>query len=557
MSSVLTFNYNSTMTNMVNLSGHVGSGIGLLDANLILGFPGNITSKTITSLTRTSTTATLTCPSHGMVAGNLINIQGVTNDVTWNGTWTVATTPTADTLTFTVAAQTSPATTLSTMTFIKIISSLTRSSTTATLTCQGHGIASGATIFISGVQNDPTWNGSWVVTGVTADTLTFTVSSQTTPATSAFGMFIKDISVSSLTRSGTTCSLTSTVPHGHAIGDIIGIYGADSTWNDSYVVATVPDSTHLTFETTGTPTSPASGTISIKCPPLGAKVSGSNLIPSWSKVFSGTNQAIYRSLDVESTQWFLRVDDSTTSYMTVSMLEGYSTFTTGLINQANVYWLKSDSATSPAFRPWMTVGDSKRFYLGMSWSNGSVTWQTVTTYFNLTNVMETYFFGDIIPVKGGDSYHCMIQGGTGTSTAAGQFGYWFVNAFYVVDKSVSYGSYILRSYTQLGVQTSFIKWSLSLVNTMGYTSVPITFPNPGDNGIYVESVWVCQPSSNIRGKVPGLYAPLNGTQWWLASLDKSFIKDGKTLMYVRTNNSTNNYIGGFFIDVTPFVAWSL
>lgn len=551
--SVVTFNYNSTLSNLIPLSGLAGSGISVLDANLITGFPPSTTKQVIVSLTRTSTTATLTSVAHGMVVGNVISIAGINNDLSWNGSWTVATTPTADTLTFTVSAQTTPATTLDTMTFTKVVSSLTRSSTTATLTCQGHGISSGATIFIAGVTNDLSWNGTWLVTGVTTDTLTFTVSSQTTPATSTAttGIIVKDMSVSSLTRSSTTCTLTTPYVHNFNIGDSIGIYGVsnDTSWNNSYIITTIPDSTHLTFETTGTPTSPATGTISVKYPPIGSYVSGGTLLPYWSKVFSATNQAIYRSLDPQSTQCFLRVDDSTVNYMTVSMLEGFSNFTAGLKNRLDVYWMKSDSSLN-YHKPWMIVGDSKRFFLGTSWLNSSISWQGQTLYYNQNNVMDNYFFGDIFSVKAGDSYHCVIQGTTSTSLSSSYFCSPTYNSFYSVDKTTSNGNYILRSYVQLGSQQQCTKWSLSNTNRIGY-DVAITFPNASDNGVYIDAVWVIQSGTTIRGKMPGFFAPITSTQWWFSSFDKSFIKDGRTYMYVRSFWSNYLSFMGFFLDVTP------
>lgn len=551
--SVVTFNYNSTLSNLIPLSGLAGSGISVLDANLITGFPPSTTKKVIASLTRTSTTATLTSVAHGMVVGNVISIAGIRNDLSWNGPWTVATTPTADTLTFTVAAQLTPATTLDTMTFTKVVSSLTRSSTTATLTCQGHGISSGATIFIYGVTNDPSWNGTWVVTGVTTNTLTFTVSSQTTPATSTAttGIILKDMSVTSLTRSSTTCTLTTPYVHNFNVGDSIGIYGVinDTSWNDSYIITTIPDSTHLTFETSGTPTSPATGTIYVKYPPIGSYVSGGTLLPYWSKVFSATNKAIYRSLDPQSTQWFLRVDDSTVNYMTVSMLEGFSNFTTGLKNSVDVYWMKSDSSLN-YHKPWMIVGDSKRFYLGTSWFNGSANWQGLTFYHNQNNVMDNYFFGDILSVKAGDSYHCVIQGTTSTATSASYFCYYSYNSFYSVDKTTSNGNYILRGYFQLGNQIQSSTWSLSNTNQIGNAG-EIKFPNLSDNGVYIDAVWVIESGNTIRGKMPGFFAPINLTQWWFSSFDTSFIKDGRTYMYVRSYSSSGGVFLGFFLDVTP------
>ena len=427
------------------------------------------------------------------------------------------------------------------------------------MTAQSHGIANGSTIHVWGVTNDTNWNGFWVVTGTTTDTLTFTVSSQTTPASSTHvnGMTLTNVSISSLTRASTTATMTTASPHGYAIGDIIGVYGVtnDTTWNDAYVVTSVPTSTTLTFEVSGTPTTPASGTMSFRNPPVGAKASSGALTTSWTKTFSGTNQAIYKSTDVESTQWFLRVDDSNANYMTVSMLEGYTDFTTGLINRQDVYWVKSDTSSS-AIRPWFIIGDSKRFYFGSSWFTGSnPNWQGNTQSLQTHLAFDSYFFGDIISLKPGDAYHCAISGSTSSALSSTYFCSISYNSFWSTNNNVVAGSFIMRSYNQLGSQTNFTRWSLSNVTASGHLNTT-TFPNPSDNGTYIDYVWVFQPTTSVRGRMPGFYAPINQTQWWFTSFDKSFVKDGNTYMYIRSYSSSSAYFTGTFYLVTPTVQWS-
>ncbi len=67
---------------------------------------------TVTSLTRSSTTATATTSvAHGLVVGNTVTISGVTNDTAWNGTYTVTTVPSTTQFRFTVSsARVTPAT---------------------------------------------------------------------------------------------------------------------------------------------------------------------------------------------------------------------------------------------------------------------------------------------------------------------------------------------------------------------------------------------------------------------------------------------------------------
>jgi hypothetical protein len=354
-------------------------------------------------------------------------------------------------------------------------------------------------------------------------------------------------SVSNLSRTGTTCNMTTSTPHGFLIGDIIGVYGADSTWNNLYQVDTVPDSTHLTFETTGTPSSPASGTITVKYPPLGSTLSSGNLITTWSKVFTGTNQAIYRSLDITGTQWFLRVDDSNTKWMVVSILEGYTTFTTGLLNQQNVYWGKSSTADSTA-RPWQIVGDSKRFYHGIRWSNDS---GIITK-----NSHDWSFFGDILTDKPGDAYHCGIIGNYSTDLFTsypqlqGQYNY----TSFCTSNSSTVGSYLLRKYDQLGPQVSFGRFGIIRYDScMGY-SIGIAHPNLSNSGTYLDQQLYVYETTSIRGRMPGMYSPINNIGHNFLDRDSSVIIDGHQFMYFRLYSQGN---GGFFLDATPDIAWSL
>lgn len=70
-----------------------------------------------------------------------------------------------------------------------------------------------------------------------------------------------DLAVSSLTRSSGTVTVTTSASHGYTTGQKINIRGATPTnYNGDWTI-TVTDSTHFTFGITGSPTTPATGTI--------------------------------------------------------------------------------------------------------------------------------------------------------------------------------------------------------------------------------------------------------------------------------------------------------
>jgi len=72
------------------------------------------------------------------------------------------------------------------------------------------------------------------------------------------------ISVSSITRVGTTATVTTGAVHGLSTGQWVGITGAtgaDATLYNGVFQVTVTDTTHYTYTMTGTPTGSATGTI--------------------------------------------------------------------------------------------------------------------------------------------------------------------------------------------------------------------------------------------------------------------------------------------------------
>ena len=82
------------------------------------------------------------------------------------------------------------------------------------------------------------------------------------------GVYITDVpttvntSVSSITRSGTTATATTAVDHALAVGHSVTIAGAVETdYNGVFVVLTAPTSTTFTYTVSGSPTTPATGTI--------------------------------------------------------------------------------------------------------------------------------------------------------------------------------------------------------------------------------------------------------------------------------------------------------
>ncbi len=83
----------------------------------------------------------------------------------------------------------------------------------------------------------------------------------------------KQFSVTSITRAGSTATVTTDDPHELVDGDNISIFGANETEYNVFVdpVVAIPTSTTFTYAVTGTPATPATGTI-IMAPGDGARL---------------------------------------------------------------------------------------------------------------------------------------------------------------------------------------------------------------------------------------------------------------------------------------------
>lgn len=69
------------------------------------------------------------------------------------------------------------------------------------------------------------------------------------------------VAVTSITRSVATATVTTTTPHGYATNNRVNIRGATQTEYNGDFTITVSDATHFTYTVSGTPATPATGTI--------------------------------------------------------------------------------------------------------------------------------------------------------------------------------------------------------------------------------------------------------------------------------------------------------
>jgi hypothetical protein len=170
--------------------------------------------------------------------------------------------------------------------------------------------------------------------------------------------------VQSITLVGTVATANFALAHGFAADGLtkVRIGGANQADYNGDVKIFNVSTLAFSFNVSGTPATPATGTITAKVAPLG-----------WSKAFTGTNKAVYRSNELTGTRLYLRVDDNNPnadSYK-YAQLRGYETMTdvdigTGLFPtaaQLSTGNLLYKSSTSDATtRKWLLVGDGFEFH---------------------------------------------------------------------------------------------------------------------------------------------------------------------------------------------------
>jgi hypothetical protein len=304
--------------------------------------------------------------------------------------------------------------------------------------------------------------------------------------------------ITSITRVGSVATAVADAGHGFRTGDIVQIAGATPSAYNGIVRIREITTTSFKFDVTGDPATPASGAITAKIAPL-----------DWEQAFVATNKVAYRSKDVTSTRLFLRIDETaltgdvnygrgTTSCL-AQLWETLLDIDNGS-GKSEVFWRKS-SAQSAETKPWLLVGDGKRFWLCVAWSS---------TY---PNRYVPYFFGDFSSFKAADAYRCALGGYNDLSynfsdpaTNLALDSVWSVGS--TVGQS---GIWLARDYVQLGAATTAV-WvcGVGAAGVIGMGATSLAYPNPVDNGLYVMPLMIQEKTGpSLRGRVPGLLTPLH------------------------------------------------
>lgn len=328
-------------------------------------------------------------------------------------------------------------------------------------------------------------------------------------------------SVSSISVSSNVATITTSTSHNLTVNDIIVISGAnESIYNDEFRIKAITSSTAFTIDLV-TADGSATGTITCKIAPLG-----------WTRVYTGTNKSVYRA--PAGTQFYLRVDDTQAQYATVSAYESMTTVDAGTNLIATVYWKKSN-VSDTATREWYLIGNNKVFYFFTSWHS---------TY---STQCAGYMFGDINSVKANDSYASMLIGQSVNNPSYPNSNQSFSYVTFNSSSTYYQGQYLARASTGIVGGINCFKFSAPN-GQMGYAS-GMLYPNPADNGLHLYPVDVGEVTGPVyRGRMPGLYTPLEITNGAIASNDRSVVINSKTYMAIRVSCNSLS-LGNCFLDL--------
>lgn len=319
----------------------------------------------------------------------------------------------------------------------------------------------------------------------------------------------------------------------HGVVLVAGVTGALAGLNGEQKVTAV-EPNKIKWATTAADGT-AAGTITIKMAGAG-----------WTKPFSGTNLAAYKSASPAAHGQFLRVADTTAEYARAVGYENMTAISTGtglFPTSAQVsggyYWGKNDEISGTNAVPWVFASDGRFFYL------------FVQACINSTGGWARSFtptsFGDLVPESpSGDPYATVVTGASDASWPV--IGPVYVYTYHTVD------AYVAAPRARSGAGTSSRGATLAELNLDNQGATPLQLPNPISGAIPMGRVLYKDATSEFpRAAFPGLYwstaiymerATNHGSILELTS--------GKSMLGIFAGNGVNdsNAFRGAFLDLT-------
>lgn len=282
--------------------------------------------------------------------------------------------------------------------------------------------------------------------------------------------------------------------HGYVVDQVLIVAGAnEAALNTEWRITSVTTNA-FTAAATGMANVTGTGTITAKVAPAG-----------WSKPFSGTNLAAYKSVASGAMGCLLRVDDTGANVARVVGYEamtdintGTGDFPTAAMMAGGAYWTKTNLATLK----WMLIATDKAFYM------------LVEPRSDMLGCYSLRFFGDFPSERNADTYACALEAHT-ASELTSLSGLWSEFGRTGFTSGIFHRIYMPRSFNQVGSAIEAVA-NHSGGQDSGLTASVVPYPSGASNGIVLLPVTVREKVSYTYRCLawPGIYAtpqpkPLN------------------------------------------------
>lgn len=260
--------------------------------------------------------------------------------------------------------------------------------------------------------------------------------------------------------------------------------------------------------------------------------SGTIGIPAlgWSKVFSGVNEAVYRTLNTNDNRYFYKIIDKQAHYANVESYRIMENINTGkepistFMDSNSFYVLGKSLNANNKKRFWMIIGDDIGFYY---LHNGVFDYSR-----NLKLDIPLYatYLGSYVDSANEKMYNACLA--LNKHLINNSFSYFYnfdsnshynsipIGLYYIAEKLNFNSSYILQNQIFLAKNIHYIE-SVRCVNASnGFTFNNNTsngmiqyfsgrqgfaFPDTYTNNLYLTNTALVDTSGSLRGKLPGLY----------------------------------------------------
>jgi len=303
-------------------------------------------------------------------------------------------------------------------------------------------------------------------------------------------------------------------------------------------------SNSITFAAPGVADGAATGSITVRLAPAG-----------WSKVFSGTNLAVYRApATADGTRLYLRVDDTVGRNARVVGYESMTDVDTGegpfpsVAQISGGGWWPKSTAGDGTSRAWTVIADDRTVYIHTSTSSGAV---------GLSGCV--WGFGDFASYKMGDPFASFLA--ADNADIANQQSYRPAALESVGLFNSTFAAYIPKSFTGIGgavvaqrMAESYFNGSTSpgASGSGGFGSIS-QYPNGPNNGLLLSRIAIAE-TQQLRGVMRGLYVAPQNCHAAFNRLDVvtgSGDMGGRNLLAVKCGSPLSSLSQGVvFFDIT-------